>query len=112
MGSSPIWVVYMQVYAAYRMCWRGGTGRRPGLKILWVVTPVRVRFPSPAFEKRTDGPFYFTITKHYLMGGSSVFLSNSVFLLKLLFGAEAISHNRRKKLYDIKERMYGSTKKE
>ena len=27
---------------------RGGTGRRPGLKILWVAIPVPVRFRSPA----------------------------------------------------------------
>ena len=29
---------------------RGGTGRRPGLKILWVAIPVPVRFRSPALK--------------------------------------------------------------
>ena len=33
------------------ICWCGGTGRRPGLKILWVVTPVPVRFRLPALKK-------------------------------------------------------------
>ena len=33
-------------------CRSGGTGRRPGLKILWEVTPVPVRFRFPAPEKR------------------------------------------------------------
>ena len=32
----------------YLLCRRGGTGRRPGLKIPWVVIPVPVRFRSPA----------------------------------------------------------------
>ena len=30
------------------LCRRGGTGRRPGLKIPWVAIPVPVRFRSPA----------------------------------------------------------------
>ena len=30
----------------------GGTGRRPGLKIPWVVIPVPVRFRSAALVKR------------------------------------------------------------
>ena len=33
-------------------CRRGGTGRRPGLKIPWVAIPVPVRFRSPAFIER------------------------------------------------------------
>ena len=36
----------------YEICRRGGTGRRPGLKILWVVIPVPVRFRSPALKKK------------------------------------------------------------
>ena len=32
-------------------CRRGGTGRRPGLKIPWVAIPVPVRSRSPAVEK-------------------------------------------------------------
>ena len=34
-----------------RICRSGGTGRRPGLKIPWVVIPVPVRFRSAAFVK-------------------------------------------------------------
>ena len=33
------------------ICRSGGTGRRPGLKIPWVVIPVPVRFRSAALEK-------------------------------------------------------------
>ena len=33
-------------------CRSGGTGRRPGLKIPWVVIPVPVRFRSAALVKR------------------------------------------------------------
>ena len=33
-----------------RICRSGGTGRRPGLKIPWVVIPVPVRFRSAAFD--------------------------------------------------------------
>ncbi len=40
-GSSPIGPIYL-------LCRRGGTGRRPGLKIPWVEIPVPVRFRSPA----------------------------------------------------------------
>ena len=52
-GSSPIWVVSADhvCWMKYLLCWCGGTGRRPGLKILWVVTPVPVRFRLPAFKK-------------------------------------------------------------
>ena len=32
------------------ICRSGGTGRRPGLKIPWVVIPVPVRFRSAALE--------------------------------------------------------------
>ena len=34
-----------------RICRSGGTGRRPGLKIPWVVIPVPVRFRSAALVK-------------------------------------------------------------
>ena len=40
-GSSPIGPI----------CRSGGTGRRPGLKIPWVVIPVPVRFRSAALVK-------------------------------------------------------------
>ena len=40
-GSSPIGSI----------CRSGGTGRRPGLKIPWVVIPVPVRFRSAALVK-------------------------------------------------------------
>ena len=33
-----------------KLCRSGGTGRRPGLKIPWVVIPVPVRFRSAAFS--------------------------------------------------------------
>ena len=35
----------------YIVCRSGGTGRRPGLKIPWVVIPVPVRFRSAALMK-------------------------------------------------------------
>ena len=35
----------------YSVCRSGGTGRRPGLKIPWVVIPVPVRFRSAALMK-------------------------------------------------------------
>ena len=41
-GSSPVGPI----------CRSGGTGRRPGLKIPWVVIPVPVRFRSAAVMKR------------------------------------------------------------
>ena len=73
-GSSPVWVVLIiwDLSSAGRasalqaeghrfepcrshsvifilLCRSGGTGRRPGLKIPWVVIPVPVRFRSAAF---------------------------------------------------------------
>ena len=45
-----------------KLCRSGGTGRRPGLKIPWVVIPVPVRFRSAAFfaiciyRKTTENP--------------------------------------------------------
>ena len=35
-----------------KKCRSGGTGRRPGLKIPWVVIPVPVRFRSAAVTKK------------------------------------------------------------
>ena len=67
-GSSPIRVVYgilaqLGEHLPYKqrvigsspigsICRSGGTGRRPGLKIPWVVIPVPVRFRSAALVKR------------------------------------------------------------
>ena len=72
-GSSPIWVVkglfnpcgvlaQLGEHLPYKqrvigsspigsICRSGGTGRRPGLKIPWVVIPVPVRFRSAALVK-------------------------------------------------------------
>ena len=67
-GSSPVWVVLYGILAQlgehlpYKqrvigsspigpICRSGGTGRRPGLKIPWVVIPVPVRFRSAAAQK-------------------------------------------------------------
>ena len=79
-GSSPIWVAYIEIdscilvfygilaqlgeHLPYKqrvigsspigpicVCRSGGTGRRPGLKIPWVVIPVPVRFRSAAVIK-------------------------------------------------------------
>ena len=63
-SSSLIWVVYgvlaqLGEHLPYKqrvigsspigsICRSGGTGRRPGLKIPWVVIPVPVRFRSAA----------------------------------------------------------------
>ena len=38
-------------YRSHILCRSGGTGRRPGLKIPWVVIPVPVRFRSAALVK-------------------------------------------------------------
>ena len=46
-------------------CRRGGTGRRPGLKILWVAIPVPVRFRSPAF-KITQSVILFAVIQFYI----------------------------------------------
>lgn len=45
-SSSLFWVV--QDVDHLDKCRSGGTGRRPGLKIPWVVIPVPVRFRSAA----------------------------------------------------------------
>ena len=45
-SSSLFWVV--QNASHFEECRSGGTGRRPGLKIPWVVIPVPVRFRSTA----------------------------------------------------------------
>ena len=79
MSSSLIWVVYgvlaqLGEHLPYKqrvigsspigpICRSGGTGRRPGLKIPWVVIPVPVRFRSAAVveDKRNveDTAFLF-----------------------------------------------------
>ncbi len=38
-----------------RSCLGGGIGRHAGLKILWAVMPVRVRFPSQVLLTITNG---------------------------------------------------------
>ena len=48
-GSSPIGSI----------CRSGGTGRRPGLKIPWVVIPVPVRFRSAAWLETLDFQGFF-----------------------------------------------------
>ena len=48
-SSSLFWVV--QDVDHLDKCRSGGTGRRPGLKIPWVVIPVPVRFRSAAAYK-------------------------------------------------------------
>ena len=48
-GSSPIGPI----------CRSGGTGRRPGLKIPWVVIPVPVRFRSAAWPETLDFQGFF-----------------------------------------------------
>ena len=55
-SSSLFWVVSLiRIWEKGRqldICRSGGTGRRPGLKIPWVVIPVPVRFRSAALVKR------------------------------------------------------------
>ena len=46
-GSSPVG----PITAFYVVCRCGGIGRRPGLKIPWVVIPVPVRPRSPALQR-------------------------------------------------------------
>ena len=41
------------------ICRSGGTGRRPGLKIPWVVIPVPVRFRSAALKKTLNSQGFF-----------------------------------------------------
>ena len=45
-GSSPVGPIFC--FLNKITCRSGGTGRRPGLKIPWVVIPVPVRFRSAA----------------------------------------------------------------
>ena len=56
-------VVRIHHRPSYLLCRSGGTGRRPGLKIPWVVIPVPVRFRSAAFfySKFLLGLEYFFI---------------------------------------------------
>ena len=49
-GSSPVGPIFC--FLNKITCRSGGTGRRPGLKIPWVVIPVPVRFRSAARFKR------------------------------------------------------------
>ena len=48
-GSSPVGPIFC--FLNKITCRSGGTGRRPGLKIPWVVIPVPVRFRSAALVK-------------------------------------------------------------
>ena len=48
-GSSPVDPIFC--FLNKITCRSGGTGRRPGLKIPWVVIPVPVRFRSAALVK-------------------------------------------------------------
>ena len=48
-GSSPVGPIFC--FLNKIPCRSGGTGRRPGLKIPWVVIPVPVRFRSAALVK-------------------------------------------------------------
>ena len=111
-GSSPIWVVILSnttdngilaqlgEHLPYKqrvtgsspvgsICRSGGTGRRPGLKIPWVVIPVPVRFRSAALEKWLKfsrfEPFFCCLK----LGGSHLFYS-----ISLLFYGWKICHNR------------------
>ena len=93
-GSSPIWVVkglfnpcgvlaQLGEHLPYKqrvigsspigsICRSGGTGRRPGLKIPWVVIPVPVRFRSAAFfaiciyRKTTEKPCKIKVFSRFL----------------------------------------------
>ena len=42
-----------------KLCRSGGTGRRPGLKIPWVVIPVPVRFRSAALKTVIERLLFF-----------------------------------------------------
>ena len=53
-SSSLFWVV--QDVDHLDKCRSGGTGRRPGLKIPWVVIPVPVRFRSAASDRISESP--------------------------------------------------------
>ena len=48
-------------------CRRGGTGRRPGLKIPWVVIPVPVRSRSPAQLMSREPRFYLGLTTPFFI---------------------------------------------
>ena len=68
-----------------RICRSGGTGRRPGLKIPWVVIPVPVRFRSTA-AFRTE-PLWFC----------SFFYINNIFCLQSLPTSASSRHMPSKK---------------
>ena len=72
-SSSLFWVV--QDVDHLDKCRSGGTGRRPGLKIPWVVIPVPVRFRSAALVKNGRNVeftafllfFCFKMFEHFMM---------------------------------------------
>ncbi len=90
-------VVRIHHRPSYLLCRSGGTGRRPGLKIPWVVIPVPVRFRSAALFFASNSvriwsiflfctkfvPLLFTKKqrqfKNYLFSNRRCFLS-SIFL--------------------------------
>ena len=55
-GSSPVGPIFW--FLNKITCRSGGTGRRPGLKIPWVVIPVPVRFRSAALENLEKSRFF------------------------------------------------------
>ena len=48
------------------ICRSGGTGRRPGLKIPWVVIPVPVRFRSAAVFEKQEKRWIYSVSLIFL----------------------------------------------
>ena len=82
-SSSLFWVV--QNASHFEECRSGGTGRRPGLKIPWVVIPVPVRFRSAALSKSGRNVEFTAFLLFFLFQKSEYFrIKKSDLLMKYL----------------------------
>ena len=77
-GSSPVG----PITAFYVVCRCGGIGRRPGLKIPWVVIPVPVRPRSPALQRNG--------CRYYICGCFFMLLYNFSYKTIFIYGHNAI----------------------
>ena len=69
-------------YCIYVVCRCGGIGRRPGLKIPWVVIPVPVRPRSPALQRNG--------CRYYICGCFFMSLYNFSYKTSFIYGHNAI----------------------
>ena len=100
-GSIPIRVAFSEccnygglcsIWCMLTVCRRGGIGRRPGLKIPWVVIPVPVRPRSPALCRSSDTSIFCCLLFVYFIkyGGKG---SDSLIINYLIIGGDKMSEN-------------------